>query len=182
MQEFRDLLRQEFSPYGSLTDLQVNQLTRHYDLLCRWNRKINLTRITELKESVQLNYCESLFLAQALPSAPLRIADVGSGAGFPGIPVAVFRPDCSVELIESDKRKAAFLREAAHEVPNVLVISDRAENCAPRYDWVISRAIKADQVRKFALAPDFAILTSGTQGIKLPWGLNRRLLLVPRET
>ena len=177
MEEFNELLRLEFGPYGSLTDLQVSQLKRHYDLLCQWNQKINLTRIVDLKESVRLNYCESLFLAQALPPGPLRIIDVGSGAGFPGIPVAVFRPECAVDLVESHLRKAAFLREATLELPNVKVIVARAGECAQDYDWVISRAVGTDQVRKLGLAPNSALLTSGSKGIKLPWGRERRLVL-----
>src|SRR6185436_3716445 len=105
MDVFTELLRLEFSPYGVLSPLQLSQLKLHYELLSRWNRRINLTRITELKESVELNYCESLFLASALPPGRLRIMDVGSGAGFPGIPVAIFRPDCQIDLVESHQRK-----------------------------------------------------------------------------
>lgn len=180
MDQFTELLRSEFSPHGSLTDLQVHHLRRHYELLNRWNQKINLTRIRDLKESVQLNYCESLFLAQTLPSGPLRIVDVGSGAGFPGIPVAVLRPDCKVDLIESHHRKAAFLRQSTLDLPNVKVIAARAEDCVPGYDWLISRAVLADQVRKLRLAPNFALLTFGNQGVKLPWGLDRCLVVSGR--
>ena len=177
MDEFTELLRSEFGPYAPLTDLQMEQLRRHHDLLMRWNRKINLTRIIELRESVQLNYCESLFLAKSLPPGPLRIVDVGSGAGFPGVPVAVYRPDCLFDLVESHHRKAAFLRESTRDLANVRVIASRAEDCSPEYDWLISRAVRADDVRKLGLAPNFALLTSGEEGGKLPWGLERRLAI-----
>ena len=70
-------------------------LRLHYELLQRWNQKLNLTRI----DSIERNYGESLFLAQHLPPGELSICDVGSGAGFPGFPVAVARPECRVALI-----------------------------------------------------------------------------------
>ena len=124
---FKELLAAEFGAYGSLSVTQLDQLQSHFATLTRWNERINLTRISELGDSVRFHYCESLFLARALPTGSKRIVDVGSGAGFPGIPVAVFRPDCSVTLVESHQRKAVFLREAVRELPNVRVVSKRAE-------------------------------------------------------
>jgi len=177
MDDFTELLRLEFNPYGVLTELQLNQLKGHYELLSIWNQRINLTRITDVKESVQLNYCESLFLAKALPPGPLQIVDVGSGAGFPGFPVAVFRPDCRIDLVESHNRKAAFLRESTVKLANVQVIAERAEECTTHYDWLISRAVGAGEVMKLGLADNFAVLTGGEEGIKLPWGRDRRLLI-----
>src|SRR6266404_3596684 len=139
---FRELLAAEFAPYGSLSEDQLAQLERHYKLLVHWNQTINLTRIRKLEEVVRFHYCESLFLARALPLGPLRIVDVGSGGGFPGIPVAIFRPDCTVDLVESHQRKAVFLQEAARELPNVRVIAKRAEACEGRYDWMLARAVR----------------------------------------
>lgn len=131
-------------------------------------------------EAVQFHYCESLFLAQWLPKGKLRIADVGSGAGFPGIPVAVARPECMVDLIESHQRKAAFLREASRELPNVKVISGRAEECSNDYDWLISRGVRADEVLKLKLAANLGLLVGaddgdGLQALKTPWGEGRIL-------
>jgi 16S rRNA (guanine527-N7)-methyltransferase len=83
-------------------------LRAHFELLQRWNKSLNLTRI----DSVERNYGESLFLGRHLPPGPLRICDIGSGAGFPGFPVAVLRPDCEITLIEAHQRKAVFLKEA----------------------------------------------------------------------
>src|SRR5580692_5501850 len=98
---FRDLLAAEFQPYASLTDVQLDQLESHYSSLIRWNKRLNLTRITSLVESVQFHYCESLFLARFLPAGSHRIVDIGSGGGFPGIPVAILRPEYEVALVES---------------------------------------------------------------------------------
>ncbi|MDP9115510.1 MAG: class I SAM-dependent methyltransferase, partial [Acidobacteriota bacterium] len=84
MADFKSLLEKEFSPYGSLTRDQLTLLEAHYQLLLRWNQKMNLTRITSPEDAVRYHYCESLYLARALPKDPLRVVDVGSGAGFPG--------------------------------------------------------------------------------------------------
>ena len=177
---FKALLASEFALFGNLTECQLDLLERHYRILCKWNKGINLTRIRGIREAVQFHYCESLFLGQWLPKNKLRIVDVGSGAGFPGIPVAVLRPDCTVDLIESHQRKAAFLREAARQLPNVNIISRRAEECAGGYDWMISRAVAVEELLKLKLAPDLALLIStdddaGLEVLKVPWG-ERRVL------
>jgi len=192
MSAFSELLAAEFAPYGSLSQGQLNLLEAHYALLMHWNKRLNLTRITELSSVVRLHYCESLFLGLHLPKVvELRIADVGSGAGFPGIPVAVVRPDCSVDLIESHARKAVFLSEASRVLPNVCVISRRAEECSAEYDWIVSRAVRPAEVLALDLAPKAALLLNSeeAQGIggeifDLPWGEKHALLLtnVPRGT
>lgn len=178
MEDFRLVLAAEFAPYGTLSVDQLALLQRHFELLLRWNRKINLTRITNLREAVRYHYCESLYLARSLPPQRLRIVDIGSGAGFPGIPVAVYRPDCSVDLIESHQRKAVFLAETARQVGlgNVRVLAKRAQDVSGSYDWMISRAVKPDDVLRLKLAPHVSIL--GTTGEKLPWGKGRALFHV----
>jgi len=172
MEDFKSLLELEFSPYGSLTADQLTLLEQHYKLLLRWNQKLNLTRITSLVEAVRYHYCESLYLAEHLPKRPLRIVDIGSGAGFPGIPVAVYRPDCGVDLVESHQRKAVFLTEAAHSLPNVRVLPQRAESLVGGYDWMISRAVRVNDLL-LNLTQNIAVL--GTKGDKLPWGEARAL-------
>ncbi len=188
---FRSLLATEFAPFQKLSDLQLDALEGHYILLCKWNQKINLCRFRDLREAVALHYCESLYLGQRLPPGPLRIADIGAGAGFPGFPIAVLRSDCEVHLIESDQRKAAFLRESRGALPNLRIVSARAEDCASRYDWMVSRAVRADFVRTLPLAPRCALLSSDSSGIKLPWGDRRfiemfhvepQLTISPRST
>jgi 16S rRNA (guanine527-N7)-methyltransferase len=72
-----------------------------------------LSSIRDAETAVVRHYCESLYLAIHLPPGGHRIVDLGSGAGFPGFPIAVARPECSVVLVESHQRKAAFLKEAA---------------------------------------------------------------------
>src|SRR5437868_1103638 len=154
---FRELLKAEFAPYGNLTTEQLDQLEGHLNLLEHWNKTINLTRITNLKDVVQLHYCESLFLGQALPPGRLRIVDVGSGAGFPGIPLAILRPDCTVDLVESHQRKSVFLREASRQLENVRVLTCRAEAVEPGKDWMVARAVRPADLLKLGIASNIAL-------------------------
>ncbi|MBI3471272.1 MAG: 16S rRNA (guanine(527)-N(7))-methyltransferase RsmG [Candidatus Solibacter usitatus] len=165
-------------------------MERHLDLVLRWNRNLNLTRITELDEIVERHYAESLFLAMQLPPGPLSIVDIGSGAGFPGVPVAVARPESRITLVESHRRKAVFLKEVARGLPNIVVESTRAEDVVSRFDWVTSRAVAWNEIMAvaFRLAPQVALLTSGEgipgsgEAIQLPWGHGRFVRTVSRET
>ena len=177
----------EFGAYGSLSDAQLDQLQNHYEALTRWNERLNLTRIRGMDDSVRFHYCESLFLARSLPPGAQRIVDIGSGAGFPGIPVAVFRPDCEVILVESHQRKSVFLREAARELPNVRVISNRAEDLRGRFDWLISRAVAPGDIVRLNLSENVVLLIGEDDAAKLtgnathiPWGNQRVLFHVER--
>jgi len=80
------------------------------------------------------------------------------GAGFPGIPVAILRPECNVDLVESHQRKAVFLREAIRGLPNVHVLAQRAEDVSERFDWMVSRAVRPKEVLSLRMAPNVAIL------------------------
>jgi 16S rRNA (guanine(527)-N(7))-methyltransferase RsmG len=184
---FRDLLAREFSPYGTLSQQQLNFAAQHFELLQQWNTRMNLTRIESLEEVVRLHYCESFFLGAWFSEGPRRVVDIGSGPGFPGIPVAIFRPDIEMTLLESNSRKCVFLRESSRGLANVRVLNLRAEQCHDRFDWVVSRAVAVPEVLKSGLADNFAILVSrpdspsGWEVVDLPWGSNR-VLSVSRET
>lgn len=193
---FVETLREHLGPIASLSPAQLNQLQQHYELLLRWNKMLNLTAVRELDEVVERHYCESIFLAAHLPAIPLTIADVGSGAGFPGTPVAICRPDCRVILIESHQRKAVFLRESTRALSNVSVLAQRAENVQRRFDWAVSRAVRPSGIARSLrrLAPNMALLAgeeiaselpefSWQPPIRLPWGRKRFLwTTVSRET
>lgn len=148
---------------------------------------MNLTRITDPNEMIQMHYCESLFLGARLPPGSVRIVDIGSGAGFPGIPIAILRPDCEVALVESNKRKSVFLREATRELSNTKVIPERADQVLEEFDWAVSRAVSYSQIEDSLrrLAPNIALLSSADRpddhftwnSIKLPWGDHRFLWL-----
>jgi 16S rRNA (guanine527-N7)-methyltransferase len=197
---FAELLRSKLAGICELTGEQIERLREHYELLRRWNRVLNLTSIRTVEEAVERHYCESIFLAGHLPAGPISVADVGSGAGFPGIPVAIVRAECAVALIESHQRKAVFLREATRGLANVRVLGKRAEDVGERFDWVVSRGVKYSEIGGTLkkLAGNAEILTGGVWAsekmpgfewqapIKLPWGEQRLLWIghvtVSRET
>jgi 16S rRNA (guanine527-N7)-methyltransferase len=184
---FAELLRERLGSAVELSDFQVTQLQKHFELLQRWNKVLNLTRVQGEEEIVERHYCESLFLAKHLPSGTLRVVDVGSGAGFPGFPVAVLRPECRVTLIESHQRKSVFLRESSRDLPNVNVIAKRAETIDEQYDWAISRAVKYTDIEdSVSLLATYIGLLAGPEQplgkrftwntpIQLPWGDARYL-------
>ncbi|MDQ6760098.1 MAG: class I SAM-dependent methyltransferase, partial [Acidobacteriota bacterium] len=104
---------------------------------------MDLTSVDTPEEIVSRHYCESLFFAEALPdTGELSVIDFGSGAGFPGFPIAVLRPEWRVTLLEANQRRAVFLKEAARNVPNVTVVVQRGEHFDERHDWVVARAVK----------------------------------------
>jgi len=182
-------------PELGLPQEQTAALEAHYELLCRWNKVLNLTRIERLKEAVERHYAESLFLAARLD--PGRIVDIGSGGGFPGLIVAIARPECSVTLVESHQRKAVFLREASRKLSNVTVLAKRAEDVSETFDWLTSRAVSYSDLASSIgrLAERVALLTGAEEPPSdwplswtvdpLPWGRTRFVRvgkIVSRET
>jgi 16S rRNA (guanine(527)-N(7))-methyltransferase RsmG len=165
-------------------------LERHFELLLSWNRRLNLTRITNLEPAVERHYAESLYLASHL--TPGRVVDIGSGAGFPGFPVAAVYPGANVTLVEPDQRKAAFLRESSDLLSNVSVMCVRSDQVAVDCDWMIARAVRLDGVLEPALrcAARIALLVgaaekeqlrkhprlAGFTARPLPWGDARWLV------
>jgi 16S rRNA (guanine527-N7)-methyltransferase len=128
------------------TPEQAACIQRYVALLLRWNEKINLTAIREPLEILYRHFCESMYAAVAVPLQQGRLADVGSGGGFPGLPLKIIRPDLDVFLIESNVKKATFLAETVRELglEGVRVIVSRyeelSEEVAP-LDVVCSRAV-----------------------------------------
>lgn len=99
-------------PYGVVPSMElVEKIKTYIELLLRWNRSISLTTVTNVDEIIRFHFGESLFSLGMLPVEKSRLADVGSGAGFPGIPIAMARPSFQVTLIESNTKKFAFLGE-----------------------------------------------------------------------
>jgi 16S rRNA (guanine527-N7)-methyltransferase len=197
---FVDILKRELDGHVSLSDDQLVRLHEHYTLLDRWNEKINLTSVELGVETVIRHYCESLFFAAKLENTNSSIADIGSGAGFPGVPIAILYPEQRVSLVESNQRKAVFLREATRSLPNVSVIAQRAEEVSTGFDTLVARAVNSKEV--VALMPRLASKIGLMMGethflqlqtlkhiawsepIRLPWG-DRRVCVfghVPRGT
>jgi 16S rRNA (guanine527-N7)-methyltransferase len=125
---------------------QIVYIQQYVTLLLTWNEKINLTAIRDPLEILYRHFCESMYAAVAIPVENGRLADVGSGGGFPGIPLKIIRPELQVFLIESSVKKATFLAEVLRniELPDTRVIvsryEDLGEDVAP-LDFVCSRAV-----------------------------------------
>jgi 16S rRNA (guanine527-N7)-methyltransferase len=130
----------------SVSDAQVLQIQQYIRILLLWNDKINLTAIRDPLEILYRHFCESMYAAVAVPVEYGRLADVGSGGGFPGIPLKIMRPELRVFLVESNLKKATFLAEVVREIglPDTQVLVRRyeelGEEVAP-LDFVCSRAL-----------------------------------------
>lgn len=146
---FRDEI-QRFVPEVPLSEDQLSSLFRHFELLRHWNDRINLTAIETPTEIVSRHYCESLFFASNIPGgqASATVLDFGSGAGFPGFPLAILRPASKVTLLEANQRRAVFLKEASRGQQNVSVAPQRGEDFEVHHDWVVARAVKPVDVLK----------------------------------
>ncbi|HSB10917.1 MAG TPA: 16S rRNA (guanine(527)-N(7))-methyltransferase RsmG [Blastocatellia bacterium] len=132
--EFRPALEAAIASFGlePLTESQINRMAAHFQMLCKWNQRVNLTRIIKPREAAKLHYAESIFGARFIGDEH-AILDIGSGAGFPAIPMAIVRPDLEVTAIEANQKKALFLKEVkdALELGNLNVINARLED----FDW-----------------------------------------------
>jgi len=136
----RDRIARLLSPFlgeSSLNDRQLAQVDLYLDLLLRWNARINLTAVREPEEIIARHFGESLFAARHLYRANWnaetehwKLLDVGSGAGFPGFPIKIWVPTLDATLLESNQRKATFLREVvrALQLSEVEILATRAEN------------------------------------------------------
>lgn len=127
-------------------DDQVLQIQQYIKILLAWNEKINLTALRDPLEILYRHFCESMFAGVSVPIEAGRLADVGSGGGFPGLALKILRPGLQVFLIESNLKKATFLAEVIRELgltgAQVLVrrYEDLGEEIAP-LDYVCSRAL-----------------------------------------
>jgi 16S rRNA (guanine527-N7)-methyltransferase len=127
-------------------DDQVLQIQQYIKILLAWNDKVNLTAIRDPLEILYRHFCESMYAAVSVPIEGGRLADVGSGAGFPGLPLKILRPGLRVFLVESNLKKATFLLEVIRELgltdAQVLVrrYEELGEEIAP-LDFLCARAL-----------------------------------------
>jgi 16S rRNA (guanine527-N7)-methyltransferase len=127
-------------------DEQVLQIQQYIEILLTWNEKINLTAIRDPLEILYRHFCESMYAAEAIPLKNGRLADAGSGGGFPGLPLKIIRPDLQVFLVESNIKKVTFLAEVIRELglKGAQVLARRyeelGEEVAP-LDYICSRAL-----------------------------------------
>lgn len=133
-------------PYYPVADDRLGeQISVYIGLLLEWNRRISLTTVTDPVEVVKFHFGESLFAASALEILNGRLADVGSGAGFPGIPLAMAVSGLQSTLIEANAKKAAFLFEVVRQLQlsNVSVLRSRMEDATQvgTFGFICSRAM-----------------------------------------
>src|SRR5437660_8786540 len=128
------------------TEEQVLQIQQYMRILLIWNEKVNLTAIRKPLEILYRHFCESMYAAEAIPVKNGRLADIGSGGGFPGLPLKIMRPDLQVFLVESNIKKVTFIAEVIRELGlnGAQVLARRyeelGEEVAP-LDYVCSRAL-----------------------------------------
>lgn len=131
--------------YG-LNAEQIKKFEKYSDLLLEWNEKFNLTAIKDKDEITEKHFIDSLYLDKFVDLDNKTFLDVGSGAGFPGVPLAIAHPSLKVSLLESNGKKVKFLQEIKKELDlkNVEIIQARAEEFDKResFDFVTARAVK----------------------------------------
>ena|SRR5690348_1776183 len=133
-------------PFADLQSQDLSSISKYIDLLTKWNSRMNLTAVRDPHQMATRHFGESFFAAKSLIARDWRglIVDVGSGAGFPGIPLAVWAGGAQVGLIESNAKKAAFLNQVIRtlELKNAKVFLGRAEIFAEHADMVTMRAVE----------------------------------------
>lgn len=147
----RDLFARCVAPFGvEPTPELADRLEIYVRLLVEWNQKMNLTAITDPVGVAVKHFADSLTVAPLLPAGEFTLIDVGTGAGFPGVPLALLRPDCRLTLLDSLNKRLVFLEEVCRQLDlPVTLIHARAEEGGRRpdlreqYDVAVARAVAA---------------------------------------
>lgn len=186
----QERIRQLIQPFfPAPSTLLLDQLCTYLDLLLRWNDRLNLTAIRTPEAIVERHFGESLFLASHLTGTAKSLLDLGSGAGFPGLPVQLALPDWKVTLAESQQKKASFLREVVRELHlSTEVWAKRAEIFPQerRFDVVALRAVDnpavALETARGLVAPGGTLahlcLVDGRSGLRLKQA-EREAIFIP---
>jgi 16S rRNA (guanine527-N7)-methyltransferase len=205
---FVDVLIEGISTFGiELDQSKILYLASYYRELDRWNQKINLTAIRDTKEIAVKHFLDSLLYSQAFEQQKnASLLDVGSGAGFPGLPLKVLAPELHVTLLEPNEKKTSFLRHVIGtlDLKDVSVISKNLRDFSRmatqhgRFSYVTTRAVEAAQVLPFSsvlleergrvilclakpldLDPaEYGFKLSQKLDYELPYGYGRRVLTV----
>lgn len=144
METVRPLLIRGLEEIGlDPSDLTVSRFVVYLGELKRWSRAYNLTGLRSEEEIVTKHFIDSLLYLRMIPPDCRDLGDIGSGAGFPGVPLALVRPGLRVTLIEPSRKKCAFLRHLVRELSleNVVVIEGRVEEVDQLFDVVVTRAL-----------------------------------------
>lgn len=148
-------MKKIFSDYNiEIDNEQINKFDRYYKLLIKWNEKINLTTVTDYEDVIKKHFLDSVLLLKIYKKDLFdlkHVIDVGTGAGFPGIPLAIMLPNTHFTLIDSLNKRIEFLKEVVRvlEIKNITLVHGRAEdlgtdsNYREKFDICVSRAVAA---------------------------------------
>ena len=145
--QFAQWMEEECSQIGvTLSEKQMEQFFQYYEMLIQWNEVMNLTAITEMDQVVTKHFVDSMSLVKAvleLGSKEIWIMDLGTGGGFPGIPLAILFPEVKFHLVDSIGKKVRVATEVANSIglENVTFRHARAEEEKQLFDFVVSRAV-----------------------------------------
>jgi 16S rRNA (guanine527-N7)-methyltransferase len=142
--------------FPNLTEIQKNQFDQLGNLYQHWNEQINVISRKDTENFYERHVLHSLGIAKVIEfSEGSKILDIGTGGGFPGIPLAILFPDCQFTLVDSIGKKIRVVNEVKNELGlmNVVAIHERAENIEGNFDFIVSRAVTA--------MPDFIRWTKG---------------------
>jgi 16S rRNA (guanine527-N7)-methyltransferase len=151
--ETEELLRKGLIVLGlTPSEQQINAFITYLSELKKWNRVYNLTGIKKDEDIIVKHFLDSLLYLEALPSGKIEVADIGSGAGFPGMPIKIVRPEIELYLIEPSEKKSAFLRNVIIHLglKKIVVIEKRVEDIKGllKVDVALTRALFG--VKEFA--------------------------------
>ena len=144
------LLKDELKKWNiNIGDIQIEKFERYFELLIFWNEKINLTSIIDKDAVIYKHFIDSIALMNFEKLSGKSLIDVGTGAGFPGMPIAILNPECEIYLIDSLNKRINFLNEVIYDLKlsNVKTFHGRAEdfghdkNFREKFDFSVSRAV-----------------------------------------
>jgi 16S rRNA (guanine527-N7)-methyltransferase len=132
-----------------LSPAQLDQFARYAELLIEWNLRFNLTAIVDPRDIVIKHFLDSLSVIRSIPPGPIRLIDVGAGAGLPGLPLKIARPEITLTLLEATRKKCDFLQAVIDDLhlTDVTVVNARAEEAGrleehrEQYDVSVARGV-----------------------------------------
>lgn len=162
MDATKNLIKKEFLDFGiNPEEIMVERFLKYIELLLEWNKKINLTAITDVKEIIVKHFMDSASLLKVIKlKKGASVIDVGTGAGFPGVPIKILRPDINLTLLDSLNKRLVFLDSLLNEINlDATLLHSRAEEAArkkefrEKFDLVTSRAVaKMNVLSEYCLA------------------------------